>query len=33
MPAAGTMLPTGPIFVTRADAARLIRLFADGVRY
>jgi simple sugar transport system substrate-binding protein len=33
MPATGTTVPTGPIFVTRADAARLIRLFADGVRY
>jgi simple sugar transport system substrate-binding protein len=33
MPAAGTTIATGPIFVTRGEAAALIREFADGVRY
>jgi simple sugar transport system substrate-binding protein len=33
MPAAGTTISTGPTFVTRADAARLSLLPADGVRY
>jgi simple sugar transport system substrate-binding protein len=31
-PAEGELIPTGPKFITKADAAEVIRLSAEGVR-
>jgi simple sugar transport system substrate-binding protein len=31
-PARGTLIPTGPVFVTRANAARVLALSARGIR-
>jgi simple sugar transport system substrate-binding protein len=32
LPAAGTLVPTGPVFVTKANAARVLELAERGVR-
>ena len=32
LPATGTVIPTGPVFVTKANAARVLALLARGIR-
>ena len=32
LPAKGTLIPTGPVFVTKANAARVLALTKRGIR-